>query len=112
MIKDKNNSEHYYWGENCQGWRLVDEDELSVIEEEMPPNTSEKLHFHKNAKQLFYINKGTADFEVTNQKYTVAAGQSFYIKPNLEHRILNHSNEVLKFIVISQPSTKNDRIEL
>ena len=111
MIKDKENSEHYFWGANCQGWRLVDENEFTVIEEEMPPHTFEILHSHKKAKQLFYIIEGIAEFEVTNKKYKVFANQSFYIKPDLKHRIFNNTNEPLKFIVISQPSTKNDRIE-
>ncbi len=112
MIKDRNNSEHYYWQNNCQGWRLVDKQDLSVIEEEMPPHTSEVFHFHKYAQQLFFINSGIAEFELDNKKYKVATGQSFYIEPNLKHRISNNTNEILKFIVISHPSTKNDRFEV
>lgn len=111
LIKDKDNSEHYYWGRNCQGWRLIDENDFAVIEEEMPPHTYEKLHFHKYAKQLFYIIDGIAEFEVTDKKYKVYANQSFYIKPGLKHRIYNNTNKPLKFIVISQPSVKNDRFE-
>ncbi len=111
MVKDKKNSEHYYWGENCQSWRLIDVNDFTVIEEEMPPHTSEKLHFHKNAKQLFYVIAGLAEFEVANKKYKVLTNQSLYIKPNLKHRIFNNTNEPLKFIVISHPTTKNDRFE-
>jgi hypothetical protein len=33
-------AEHYAWGEHCQGWRLVNNADLSVIEEIMPPGTA------------------------------------------------------------------------
>jgi mannose-6-phosphate isomerase-like protein (cupin superfamily) len=111
MIIEKTKSKHYYWGNNCEGWRLVDGNSLSVIDEEMPPHTSEKIHFHKNAQQLFYIKSGIADFEVEGKIYKVISDQSFYIEPLLKHKIINNTNESLKFIVISQPSTKTDRVE-
>ena len=42
----------YGWGPQCHGWRLVQRDALSVIEEEMPPGASETWHFHKWARQV------------------------------------------------------------
>jgi mannose-6-phosphate isomerase-like protein (cupin superfamily) len=112
MIKDKDNSLHYYWGKNCQGWKLVDEKELTIIEEEMPPFTSEEIHFHKKARQLFYIKSGIAGFEIENKLFSITANQSVYVKPGLKHRIINNNNEELKFIVISSPSTAGDRFRL
>ena len=112
MIQDKNNSEHYFWGVNCQGWRLLDTNDLSIIEEEMAPFTSEKYHSHKYAQQLFYILSGAAEFELGDQKYKVLEGQSFYIEPELKHRIINNFEYPLKFLVISRPSSKKDRQEI
>ncbi len=112
MIKDKNNSEYYNLGKNCQDWRLVDNRELSVIVEEMAPKTSEEFHLHKNSQQLFYIITRVAEFELDDKKHTVEAGQSFYVEPSLKFRVLNNSSGILKFILISQPTTVDDRYEI
>ena len=89
MIIDKTNSEHFFWGDNCQGWRLVNENDLSVICEEMPPHTSEKIHYHKNAQQLFYTKSGIADFEVEGEIYEVASINHFILDLSLKHKITN-----------------------
>jgi quercetin dioxygenase-like cupin family protein len=52
------NSEHYTWGEMCDGWHLVKDDRLSVIEEEMPPQAAEHRHFHRQSQQFFYVLDG------------------------------------------------------
>jgi len=38
-IKNTNNAEHYLWGDNCDGWHLLKTDSLSIIQENMPPDT-------------------------------------------------------------------------
>lgn len=112
MIRDRTNSENYFWGEGCQGWRLNDSDDLSVIEEVMPPGTAEKWHYHQQAFQFFYILKGTAIFEFDNKEYTVIASRGLSITPGTVHRISNKSKDELHFLVISQPTTKNDRVNV
>ena len=112
MIKDRTNSEHYFWGNGCQGWRLNDGEELSVIEETMSPGTAEKRHYHQVAFQFFYILKGTAVFEVENKEFTVNALQGFSIAPGTIHLIKNMTGDELHFLVISQPTTKNDRLTI
>ena len=67
----KENSEHYYWGDQCSGWHLVKSNDLSIIEELMPPNTKEQKHHHKKAQQFFRILKGIATFEIENSIVTV-----------------------------------------
>jgi len=32
----RDNAEHYRWGDDCDGWHLVKDTQLSVIEEFMP----------------------------------------------------------------------------
>lgn len=111
MMKEKNSCEHYFWGDQCEGWRFVDESGLSVIEERMPPHTAEKLHFHKKSQQLFYVTSGTAVFDIDGREYQLDSHKAFYVKPGSLHRIKNDSFESLNFIVISQPSTRGDRFE-
>jgi len=101
---------HYIWGDKCDGWNLVDEPSLSVKQERMPAGSSEAKHYHQQSQQFFYILKGIATFEVNKAIVKVEAGEGFHIPPNTTHCIHNRSSEVLEFILCSQPSTSNDRI--
>lgn len=109
---NKENVEHYTWGDNCHGWRLVDTDTLTVIEELMPPSTKEKWHYHNRAQQYFRILSGTATFEVEDKIHELQAGSGIHIPPKTKHRIRNDHSENLEFLVISEPSISGDRIEL
>ena len=112
MITSTDNAEHYTWGANCDGWPLLRSDSLSVIEERMPPGTSEQLHYHERAQQVFYILSGTANFEVEGELKTVNANQSIHIKPNTKHRIINDEDADLHFLVISEPKSHGDRVNM
>jgi mannose-6-phosphate isomerase-like protein (cupin superfamily) len=106
------NAEHYTWGFNCDGWHLLRTDNLSVIQERMPPGASEQLHFHNHAHQLFYVLAGIATFEVEGEIKTVHAGQSLHIQKSTKHRILNNGAADLHFLVISAPKAHGDRVNL
>lgn len=108
-IKNQSNSEHYIWGENCESWILLDSDSLSVKQESMPSKTKEKLHFHSKAQQFFFILKGIATFYIENDKHIIAEQQGIRISPNTKHLIANETESQLDFLVISQPTTNNDR---
>ena len=108
-VSKHNSLHHYKWGNDCDGWVLLDKDELSVKQERMPAQTSEALHYHEKAQQFFFILKGIATFEVEGKLFTVKANEGFYIYPGTKHRIANNSNEDLEFILSSQPSTNRDR---
>lgn len=112
MLKDINTSEHYKWGENCDGWHLVKWDTLSIIQEKMPARTYESAHYHEHAQQFFYILKGTARFEIDGESYELSEGQGIHIFPKQKHRILNNTDLSLEFTVTSQPKSHGDRIEL
>ncbi|MBB6372722.1 cupin domain-containing protein [Chryseobacterium shigense] len=112
MIQSKNNSEHYTWGNGCDSWVLNNSQNLSVKQEKMPAGTAEKMHFHARAEQVFYILKGEAVLYVNNEKFLVRTGESISIQPELEHFISNESQDDLEFLVISSPSTNNDRTEI
>jgi mannose-6-phosphate isomerase-like protein (cupin superfamily) len=101
---------HYQWGEGCDGWNLVDENMLSVKLEKMPPHTTEQKHFHRQAQQFFFILKGEAVFEIAGEKYIVKASNGMHILPMQEHRIGNETDSDLEFILSSQPSTSDDRV--
>lgn len=109
MIKSIENAEHYTWGDNCDGWHLLKTDSLSVIQEKMPPGTSERPHFHTHAQQLFYILSGIATFEVEGRAFVVKANESIHVPKGTKHCIANMSDTELAFIVVSEPKSHGDR---
>jgi mannose-6-phosphate isomerase-like protein (cupin superfamily) len=102
----------YAWGKASNAWNLVDKESLSVKLESMPPGEEELLHYHRHAQQFFFILKGTASFEIEGEHTEVRAEQGFYVGPNKKHKIMNRSKQALEFILCSQPSTADDRINL
>ncbi len=107
---DKSTAEHYQWGAACDGWRLVNRPELSVIQEQMPPGTSEVRHYHQRARQFFYVLSGSVVMELNGGRETIEVGQGIEIPPGQPHQILNESNSIVEFLVISQPTTAGDRV--
>ena len=103
---------HYTWGDDCHGWIFIDTGALSVKQELMPPDTAEKLHYHENAMQLFFILKGRAVLTVDGAETVLREQQGIQVNPGEKHFIANKHHTDLEFILYSYPSTKNDRIEL
>lgn len=102
-------AEHYTWGQRCDGWHLVKQPELSVIQERMPPGTSEVRHVHKTARQFFFIVSGTAVIEADGSEHELGAGQGLEVAPHVAHQVFNRSNADVEFLVVSQPPSHGDR---
>ncbi len=109
---DRNTAEHYKWGESCDGWHLLRTPELSVIQERMPPNTSEVRHIHRRSRQLFFILSGQATIEVSGELQHLQAHQAVEVGPGTPHQMMNRSGENLEFLVVSCPPSHGDRVEV
>ena len=103
------NAEHYVWGENCDGWHLVKQEYLSVIKERVPPGCSEVKHFHKKARQFFYILEGQAIIEFDSGEIILNKNEGMEISPGTSHKLHNKANIDLIFLVISQPQSHGDK---
>jgi len=104
------NSEHYTWGEVCDGWHLVKDDRLSVIEEEMPPQAAERRHFHRKSQQFFYVLDGEAELEIEGIRVHLLRGQGVHVPPEACHQMRNQSTAPVRFLVISEPPSHGDRV--
>ena len=83
-----------------------------VIEERMPPGTVERMHRHARAQQFFYILSGEAIMIYGEGRVVLKSGDGLGIRAGVPHQIRNDGGEDLRFLVTSDPSTKNDREEL
>lgn len=104
-------AEHYLWGKQCDGWHLVKQDGLSVIEERMPPETSEVRHHHVRSRQFAYVLEGELTMEVEHHDFTVRVGEGIEIHPGQRHQAMNRSGKDLRFLMISQPPSHGDRVD-
>ncbi|WCK55035.1 cupin domain-containing protein [Aneurinibacillus sp. Ricciae_BoGa-3] len=110
MKISKHSAEHYIWGGNCDGWHLVKNQDVSVIHECMPPNTSETRHYHQHARQFFFALSGTATIEVDGKEIILHPQEGVEVPPLMPHQMFNKSNDNVEFLVISQPTSKGDRV--
>ena len=99
-------AEHYVWGQVCDGWRLLRNGELSVIQERVPPGGSEAKHVHSRA---LYVLSGVATIELEEGSVSFGAGQGLHVPPGTPHRFHNGSTEDVVFLVISAPTSEGDR---
>lgn len=110
MMINRENAEHYLWGDGCDGWYLVNQAALSVIYERMPPGTTEQRHYHHAARQFFFLLSGSATMEIDGQRMCLGAQEGVEVPPGVPHQIANVSSEAVEFLVISQPTTRGDRV--
>jgi mannose-6-phosphate isomerase-like protein (cupin superfamily) len=99
----RENAEHYAWGDGCDGYFLLKYPEAQVIEERMPPGTSEQAHWHERARQLFYVLEGELTMHFENGDVRLSRGASLEIEPGTIHQARNESSTDVRFLVVSVP---------
>lgn len=110
MPISRQNAPHYLWGDNCDGWHLLQNPSLSVIEECMPPGASEVRHFHRDAQQFFFVLSGQAVLEIDGEHVVLSPGQGVAVAPGARHQFRNQSQAPVRFLVVSQPPSHGDRV--
>ena len=109
------NAEHYKWGgpknTDCDAWYLVKTPEINIIEELMPPGTSETAHHHARARQFFFVLEGEATLVVEFHDFVLHAGEGLEVSPGQVHQATNRSRAAMRMVVTSQPPSHDDRID-
>ena len=100
---------HYPWGQGCDGWHLLEGDDLSVIEERVPPGAGERRHRHRQARQFFYVLAGEAQIELEGVQHRLAPGDGLHVAPSAAHELRNAGAAELRFLVVSAPRSHGDR---
>jgi mannose-6-phosphate isomerase-like protein (cupin superfamily) len=106
----KETAEHYSWGNGCDGWHLVKRTDVSVIQETMPPGSSEIRHLHRQVWQFFFVLRGKATLEVNQRVSVLKTYHGMEVLPGVPHQIFNKSEQELEILVISKPPSHGDRI--
>lgn len=101
---------HYRWGSGCDGWHLLRAPALSVIQERMPPGTSEVRHRHAVARQFFFVLSGELELELAGVRHRLPAGTGLEVPPDAPHQASNRGGADVEFLVISQPPSHGDRL--
>jgi mannose-6-phosphate isomerase-like protein (cupin superfamily) len=104
------NAEHYRWGQGCDGWHLLAGDDLSVIEERMPPGVAEVRHRHARSRQFFYALEGMLTLELDGEVHQLQQGQGLHVPPGAAHQARNDSRADARFLAVSAPRSHGDRI--
>jgi mannose-6-phosphate isomerase-like protein (cupin superfamily) len=106
----KETAQRYAWGDACDGWHLVRDPGLSVIQERMPPGAAEVRHAHRHAQQFFFVLRGTLTIQLADRTEVLAPSQGLHLKAGMVHRVRNDSADDVEFLVVSQPPTHGDRV--
>jgi len=111
-IVNTENSEHYKWGNDSDGWHLLKSEALSLIEENVPPNEKEERHYHNESQQFFYVLSGVAHLEISGNVFEIHAGSGIHVPAKEPHQLMNNGAVNLRFLVISQPKSHGDRVNV
>ena len=106
------NAEHYIWGNSCDGWHLLKRDDISIIQERVPAGGTEVMHFHNIARQFFYILEGEGTMVFEDHEVNLQKGNGLEIVPGVRHQFCNKSQTGVRFLVVSIPTTRGDRINV
>jgi len=106
------NAEHYTWGDVCDGWHLLRHEDMSVIQERVPAGGAEVMHYHRRARQFFYILEGEGRMVFESGEVILRRGEGIEIAPQISHQFRNRSSADVHFLVVSMPSARGDRVEI
>jgi mannose-6-phosphate isomerase-like protein (cupin superfamily) len=108
-VVSRADARHYPWGQGCDGWHLLESDDLSVIEERVPPGEGERRHRHRRARQFFFVLAGEARLELEGAVHRLAPGDGLHVPPGAAHELRNAGAGELRFLVVSAPRSHGDR---
>lgn len=103
-------AEKFEWGNNCSVWTLVDEKNLTIMQEKMPPNSRDEMHYHNECTQFVYILSGILEIEMNNRMVCLQPFEGLKIPKKMPHRVINNSNKEVNFLLVSVPGHTEDRV--
>lgn len=70
---------------------------------EVPPRGAIDSHSHENEEEVMYVLQGHGRMMIDGNPEVIEAGTAVYLPVGSEHRTINDSDEVLKFVFCFSP---------
>jgi mannose-6-phosphate isomerase-like protein (cupin superfamily) len=77
---------------------------MSVVWIVVPSGTSEKLHSHEEAEQVYVVVKGAGAMSAAGDTEELAPGDLALIPPATDHEIANDGDEELALVSVQSPA--------
>jgi len=65
----------------------------------IPPQTRQRLHFHREQTEVFYVLEGQAVIELAGEEVLARPGDAFICSPGDRHSLRNRSDEEFRLVV-------------
>lgn len=76
---------------------------MSMITEDLPPNSEIRVHLHQNEDEIITIRMGTGIATLGDREVVVAAGAIIYVPQGVWHGLRNNGTEMLGMSAIYSP---------
>jgi mannose-6-phosphate isomerase-like protein (cupin superfamily) len=83
---------------------------MSVTWIEVPPGTSQALHSHEEAEQVYVVVRGTGSMTVAGDTGRIEQGDLVLVPPATDHSIEGDSDESLACISVQSPPVSVDEL--
>ena len=76
----------------------------------IPPNTRQRMHFHDQQTEVFYLLEGEATITVNDVDYPARSGDAFICSPGDVHNLWNKTDQEFTLLVfkINMPEAGED----
>jgi len=74
----------------------------------IPPRTRQRLHFHREQTEVFYIVEGEAAISINERDYQARPDDAFICSPGDRHSLWNQSDEGFKVLVFKINKPEED----
>jgi mannose-6-phosphate isomerase-like protein (cupin superfamily) len=108
----KHTAPQFVWRDVCDGWTLVSNARLHIVQERMPSGTHEVRHKHETTRQFYFVLAGHATVALGDSALPVLAGEGIEIPPGVPHQIRNDSAQDVEFLVASSQPPREDRVDI
>lgn len=76
---------------------------MSVITEDLPPNSEIRVHLHQREDEIIFIRVGSGIATLGEREVPVSAGTTVYVPQGVWHGLRNNGNETLGMSAIYSP---------
>ncbi|AQL41919.1 hypothetical protein BV210_03955 [Halorientalis sp. IM1011] len=81
---------------------------LQVVE--VPPGEHVEPHFHRETREVFYVQQAGGRFVIDGTEVTPAAGEVVVCEPGDVHEVYNESDEPFRILVFKADLAEDDTV--